>query len=349
MKSPLLHAHLENLSSKPPIFQLTPELVRIARRHNSDLNGKVRFTVGEDFADLDERLKTARVLVTSSDAVRDPRFPRRHLAKAAPNIRLLQLIGAGVEGLLPLDWLPSSVRLANASGVHVAKAREFLLMALLALNARLPAIVSNQRQAHWDMIFTSLIRGKTLLVIGLGRMGRAAVEAGRTLGLEVIGIRRSGKKVPGVERVYRPAQLAAVVAKADFIVVAAPLTPDTRNLLSGKVLRKTKAGVGIVNIGRAGVIDYPALAKLLRSGHVSGAILDVFDQEPLPPTSELWATPNLIVSPHVSSDDLDGYMLATMNLVCRNLRRLISGRPFEAIAPRLGHSHTEAARFVPAR
>ena len=331
MKAPRVHAHLENLSSKPRIFHLTRELVRGAQRANRDLAHKVKFTVGEDFADLEARLTTAQVLVTSTDVLRHPRFPLLHLAQRAPNLRLVQLIGAGVERLLPLDWLPRPVRLATASGVHVEKARESLTMALLALNARLPEIVWNQRHARWDMIFTPLVRGKTVAVIGLGDMGRAAVESSRGLGLNVIGVRRSGKKVAGVQRVYRPAQLAAALRRADFIVVAAPLTSETRNLLSARVLRETKRGVGIVNVGRAGVVDYDALAKLLRTGHVSGAVLDVFAEEPLPSSSALWSTPNVIITPHVSSDDLDGYMPATMDLVCRNLRRLIAGRTLENV------------------
>ena len=109
------------------------------------------------------------------------------------------------------------------------------------------------------------------------------------------------------------------------------MTAGTRNLLSREVLARTKRGVGIINIGRAGSVDYAALADLLRSGHVGGAILDVFSPEPLPAGSQLWSTPNLIVSPHVSSDDRDGYMLGTMNLVCRNLRRLLARRPLENI------------------
>ena len=328
-----IHVHLENLSSKPSIFRLSAELVRLTRRANSDLGGSLRFTVGEDFAGLDRRLKTAHVLVTSVDALRDPRFPRRLLGEA-PNLQLVQLIGAGVEGVLPLDWLPPSVQLANASGVHVEKAREFLMMALIALNARLPAIVWNQRRAHWNMIFTPLIRGKTLAVVGLGNLGRAAVAIGRMLGLKVVGVRRSGKKVPGVDRVFRPAQIVTALRHADFIVVAAPMTPKTEHLLSRKVLEKTKRGVGIINMGRAGTVDYAALAALLRSGHVSGAVLDVHAPEPLPRSSPLWSTPNLILSPHVSSDDLDGYMLNVMNLVCRNVRRLMSDRPLENLIDR---------------
>jgi phosphoglycerate dehydrogenase-like enzyme len=211
-------------------------------------------------------------------------------------------------------------------------------MALLALNARLPTLVWNQRQSQWQQIFTPLIRGKMLAVVGLGDLGRAAVEAGRMLGMKVIGVRRSGKKVPGVDRVFRPAQLVSALRNADFIVVATPMTPATEHLLDRDVLRRTKPGVGIVNIGRARTIDYTALAALLRSGHVSGAVLDVFSPEPLPSSSELWSTPNLIISPHVSSDDRDGYMLATMDLVCGNLRRLLARRPLEnVVVPARGY------------
>jgi phosphoglycerate dehydrogenase-like enzyme len=142
-----MHVHLENLSSKPPVFSLTPELVRVARRRNADLSAKVRFTVGEDFAELGRRLATAEVLVTSSDVICDPRFPRTDLAASSPNLRIIHLIGAGVQGVLPLDWLPQGVQLTNNSGVHVEKAREFFTMALLALNARLPAVISNQHQS----------------------------------------------------------------------------------------------------------------------------------------------------------------------------------------------------------
>jgi phosphoglycerate dehydrogenase-like enzyme len=326
-----LHVHLENLSSKPPVLGLTPELVRAARRRNGDLSKKARFTVGEDFTDLGRQLATAEVLVTSSDAIRDPRFPRAHLAAAAPRLRMIHLIGAGVEGVLPLDWLPEGVRLTNNSGVHVEKAREFLTMALLALNARLPAIVHNQQRTKWTQIFTPVIRGKRLAVIGLGDLGGAAVAAGRSLGLEIVGVRRSGKATPGVKRVYRPSQIGRAVRMADFIVVAAPLTRETRNLLSREVLEAAKPGVGLINVGRAALLDHAALVDLLTKGHVSGAVLDVFSPEPLPPDSPLWSAPNLIVSPHVSSDDADAYMAGTMDLVCSNVRRLIAGRQPENV------------------
>ena len=334
LKAPPLHVHLENLSSKPSIYWLTSKLVSAARRRHPDLTtSRVRVTVGDDFADLRRQLRTAQILVIAADALKHPKFPEGVLADA-PRLKLVQLIGAGVEGVFPLDWLPSHIQLANASGVHVEKIREFLQMALLALNARLPAMVWNQRHARWDMIFTPLIRGKTLAVVGLGDMGQTAVRVGRALGLRVVGVRRSGKKIAGVERVYRPTQIAGAVRDADFIVIAAPLTRESENLLSRDVLRKTKRGVGIINVGRAGIVDHAALAALLRSGHVSGAILDVFSPEPLPKSSKLWSTPNVILTPHVSSDDLESYMHNVMDVACENIRRILAGRPLTNVVDR---------------
>lgn len=324
-----MHVHLENYTSKPRVFWLTPGLVRAARRSHPRLD--VRFTVGDDLRDLERRLSSARVLVTSSDVIRDPRFPRKRLAQAAPNLALIHLIGAGVEGVLPLDWLPPRARLTNNSGVHVAKAHEFLLMALLSLNARLPAIVANQHVGRWEQIFTPRIRGKTLAVVGLGDMGRAAVRAGRQLGLRIVGVRRSGRSSAGVERVYRPGELRAALKGADFLVIAAPLTARTTRVVDRPALQSMKPGAGVINIGRAGVLDHDALVELLAVGHLSGAILDVLPAEPLPASSILWTAPNLIVYPHVSSDDADRYMLDTMDLVCRNIVRLRARRPLQNV------------------
>jgi phosphoglycerate dehydrogenase-like enzyme len=322
-----VRVHLENYSSKPRVFWLTPELVRTARRAHPDVARRVRFSVGEDLADLDRKLREATVLVTSTDVIRDPRFPRTGLRAHAPRLAHIHIIGAGNEGLLPLDWLPDGVKLTNNSGVHVRKAREFQLMALLALNARLPAIVSYQRQARWEQIFTPSIEGKRLAIVGLGDMGRAALAAARTLRLRVTGVRRSLRPVAGVERIYPPEKLEVALKDADFLVIAAPLTPQSANLVGRKALSALRTGAGVINVGRAGVLDHEALCDFLRSGHLSGAILDVFSPEPLPPSSPLWSTPNLIVNPHVSSDDAERYMHETMELVFRNVRRLLARRP----------------------
>jgi phosphoglycerate dehydrogenase-like enzyme len=329
-----VHIHLENLRSKPPIFWLTPELADEALVANPDLASRLRITVGSELTGLAQNLQTASLLVTSADVVCHPDFPRTELARAAPELRQIHLIGAAVDRVLPLDWLPEGVLLTNNSGVHVDKVREFLTMALLALNARLPQIAFNQRQARWDPVFTPLARGKTAVVIGLGAIGQAAVQAARALGITVRGVSRSGRPVEGVPRVDRVQDLAAAVRDADFIVIATPLTPETTGLVSRAVLAGAKRGVGLVNVGRAGVMDHDALVDLLRSGHLSGAMIDVLPEEPLPSSSPLWSAPNLLITPHVAADDLDGYMRGTMQLVFDNIRRRFAGQSLVNVVDR---------------
>jgi phosphoglycerate dehydrogenase-like enzyme len=333
-----VHVHLENLSSKPRIFWLTPELLQASLQSAPDLDGRVRFSVGEDLTGLGENLKTANVLVTSADVICHPEFPRANLAGVAPQLRHVHLIGAAVDRVLPLEWLPCDAVLTNNSGVHVEKVREYLTMALLALNMRLPAIASNQARKTWDQIFTPLIKGKTAVVVGLGAMGQAAVQVAASLGLHVHGVSRSGRSVPGLAEVHAVQQLPALLGQADFIVIATPLTSETRGMFSRSILEAAKPGAGLVNVGRAGVMDHAALRELLRSGRLSGAIIDVLPDEPLKPSSELWSTQNLLVTPHVAADDLDGYMTATMKLVFDNLRRRIAGTPLiNVVDPQAGY------------
>jgi phosphoglycerate dehydrogenase-like enzyme len=330
-----MHVHLENSTSKAEPFWLTTELIETARSSNSDLPDNVQFTVNNDLEDIHHRLSTATVLVTSSGVITHPRFPRGELARVAPHLQFIHLIDAGVEDVMPLNWLPANVQLTNNSGVHVEKAREFLIMALLALNSRLPEIMWNQRQSRWNQIFTPVVKSKCLLVIGLGDLGQAAVSAGLALNMRILGVRRSGKAVPGVERVYAPDQLHEAVALADFIVICTPLTSQTRNLVNRSVLASAKPGAALVNIGRADVLDHDALVEFLKNGQLSGALLDVLPQEPLPSSSELWSCPNLMINPHVGADDPTTYMRETMRLLFDNLHLYLTGGPLRNVVDRI--------------
>jgi phosphoglycerate dehydrogenase-like enzyme len=286
----------------------------------------IRISRGEDLHDLGW-LADADALVTSNDIVCDPLLPIGDLASAAPRLRWIHIIGAGIEPLLPLDWLPPGVRLTNNSGIHVDKLRESATMALLMLNARLPAIVTHQRDARWNPIFTSRIAGKTVLIVGVGDMGAAVAGAAKALGLRVIGVRRGSRPHPDVDRMVTVSALDTVLPEADFIVLAVPLTPETTNLIDRRRIGLMKPEAGLLNIGRAGSLDHEVLVAALRSGALSGAILDVFDPEPLPGSSPLWHADNLILTQHVTSDDLDEYLPKTYELVFTNAARLLRGEP----------------------
>jgi phosphoglycerate dehydrogenase-like enzyme len=330
-----LHIRFETRPDKPPVFLMTERLVAAAKAR-SGVAG-IRTSLGEDLQDK-SWLADAAGLVTSNDIIRDPKFPLRELAAAAPHLKWIHIIGAGIEPLLPLDWLPAGVTLTNNSGVHAPKMRESALMALLMLNAQLPAIVTHQRAARWQPIFTPQIAGRTLLVIGVGDMGGAVGSAGKLLKMRVIGVRRSGEPHPDVDQMVTEAALDGVLPEADIVVLATPLVPATRNLMDRRRFALMKPGAAFLNIGRAGSVDHEALIDRLRSGALSGAILDVFDPEPLPATSPLWHAPNLILTQHVTSDDLDLYLPKTFDLVFANAARLQRGEPLlNAVDPRRGY------------
>jgi phosphoglycerate dehydrogenase-like enzyme len=318
-----VHVHFETRPTKPRVFCITQALIDQAKARN---NTSAPTSLGEEWRDL-SLLAPAVGIVAGIDLITDPKFPRRNLPAVAPNLRWIQATGAGIEPALPLDWLPPQVVLLNNSGVHVDKVRESALMMLLMLNGRVPEIISNQRKARWDQIFTPQIRGRTVLVIGVGDMGGGVAQASRQLGLRVLGVRRSGAPHPDVERMFAPKEIDTALPQADFVVVATPLTQETATLLDRRRFALMKPGAGFINIGRAGSVDHAALADCLGSGAISGAVIDVYDQEPLPASSPLWGLDNLIMMPHVTSDDADEYLPKTFDMVFENVRRFAAGQP----------------------
>ncbi len=314
-----IHMHIENISSMGRVFEADRKRVNAALARQPGLRDKLRITIGRDGDIYDKAMATAEVLFGW-------KFDQRGLAEGAPNLRWIAAHGAGVSHLMPLDWLPSGVVLTNSRGVHGRRASEYLIMAILMLNNRLPEMVTNQRKARWEQCYNTAIDGKTLLVVGAGHIGGGAATWAKRFGLTVIGTRRTGRAHRSVDEMYRPDQLPKLLPRADFVVVAAPHTVDTHHLLGRKELDLMKKGAGLVVYSRAEVVDYEALRKKLERGELT-AVLDVFEPEPLPRSSPLWKTPNLIITPHCSSDDWDSYTPDTLDLVFANMQRFIAGRP----------------------
>lgn len=304
------------------VFQMTTERYEAAAERHKDVAAQVNATIGTDRDGFFTVMKEVDVLVGW-------RFPRENVGMYAPRLKWIHIWGAGVEHLLPLDWLPRDVVLTNNSGVHAPKAREYVTMALLMLNNRVPALVTNQQRAEWNEIFSTCIAGKTLAVVGVGHMGGTAAKAAKALGMRVLGVRRTRRPHRYVDDMFGVDELEKVLPRADFVIVTTPLTSETMNLIGRKELGSMKPQAGLINLARAQVVDYKALVEKLRGGGLSGAVLDVFDPEPLPSSSPLWRTPNLIMTPHVASDDWDEYMPRTLDLVFENLRRLLAGKPLK--------------------
>ena len=319
-----LRMHIENVSDMAPVYHVTPERYAAAAGRHKHLAKGIEATVAADPKNFDAAIAAADMLVGW-------RFPLRDIAERAPKLKWIHLTGAGIEHVMPLDWLPPGTVLTNNRGVHAPKARQFAMTALLMLNERIPELVTEQRKARWTRLFSTAIEGKTALIVGVGQMGGAAARAAKQLGLHVLGIRRGGAPNRYVDEMFTPDRLDELLPRADFVFVNAPLTSETRGLIGRRALDLMKPGAGLVNMGRARVVDYKALAVRLHRGTLSGAVLDVFDPEPLPHDSPLWQVPNLIMTPHVSSDDNDNYAPLTIDLVFENIARWRAGKPFKNV------------------
>ena len=326
-----LRLHIAALTSQPEVFWVTEERFQAACRRHPDLARHLDADWSWELDRFDDGVRDAELMIGW-------RFPTKDLAEKAPHLRWIQLTGAGTEHLQPLDWLARGTHMTNNSGVHAPKAAEFAGTAILMLNSDIPHFATRQRARDWAKRFSTTIDEKTLLILGLGAMGGAAARwVKRRLGLRVIGVRRSARPHRYADLVVSTEQLDEVLPEADFVLVTLPLTPETELLLDRRRLGLMKPGGGLINLGRARVVDYEALADCLEEGRISGAVLDVFDAEPLPKSSPLWSTPNLVLIPHCSSDDAENYIPLTLDFFFRNLARYLEGRPLRNRISRQTH------------
>jgi phosphoglycerate dehydrogenase-like enzyme len=326
-----IRVHIENARNNTELYRITPALWDAACVRHRSLARPLDVTIGWDGDILGGALKTAEIMI-GVPALRDD------LAQRAPRLKWVHATSAGVDGYLPLDWLPARATFTNNRGAHGVKAEQFMRMAYTLLHTQMPEIIAQQRGRQWRQRLTGSLAGRTALVVGLGDLGQAAVRAARQLGLKVIGVSRTGKKIPHAHKVYRTAALDNLLPRADFVVMAVPLTPETNGLLNRTRLDRMKRNAGVINIARAPVADYDALRDKLARGELAGAVLDVVEPEPLPPESPLWDTPNVIITPHISCDDGEHYIDITLDLWFKNLARFLGGKPLQnRVDPRRGY------------
>jgi len=278
----------------------------------------------EIFIDWDE--DNFNSSMSNSDILLTWNFPTSNLKKVSPNLKWIHCISAGIEHLLPLDWMFEGLVLTNNSGVHSKKAGEYGLMSVLMLHNHIPKIVSNQKNKKFVSLFSTPIVGKTIVVVGTGNLGGAMIRLLAPLGPKIIGINKKGGAVDGCSKVITVDKIDSILPEADILYLATPETPETKNLINRKRLDLLKPSCGIVNIGRQSTMDYDALCEKLRSNKIAGAILDVFTPEPIELNSKLWEVPNLIITPHVSADDGESCVRLTLDLFIKNLQLFISNK-----------------------
>jgi phosphoglycerate dehydrogenase-like enzyme len=258
--------------------------------------------------------------------------PPRGIWAAASRLRLLQLAGAGADGLLPAPDLPHAVHLCCARGVFAAETAEYAIAAMLAAWRRIPRLVAQQRAHVWAREPAPALAGRTLAVLGYGEIGRRVARVGAALDMRVVAARRRpelGTALPADTNaasieIVGPDRIPALVAAADCIVVALPLTPQTQGLLGRGMLETLRPGAVVVAISRGGIVDAHALADLAAHGQIRGAAIDVFEQEPLPADDPLWDDERVLVSPHQAGFGED-YLDRALDLFVTNAHRIAHG------------------------
>jgi phosphoglycerate dehydrogenase-like enzyme len=264
---------------------------------------------------------------------------------SAPRLRWMARAGAGVEDLDLAGLTGRGVLVTNASGLHASSMGEYVLGAMLFAFQHQAARVDLQRAHRWDpqVAWADPLRGRTVAILGYGSIGREVARLADAFGMRVLALKLrpdqrhdDGYMAPGTgdpegripERIAGLGELPAVLGEADVIVIALPLTPETRGILGRAALAACRPGAWIVNVGRGPMIDESALVDALRAGRLGGAYLDVFDEEPLPAGHPYWDTPNLFVSPHIAGvNSYERYWQMLGGLLEENARRLLAGQP----------------------
>jgi len=269
----------------------------------------------------------ARLIGTAEVAFTSRLSPRAFAAARA--LRWVHSPAAGVGGMLFPGMKESTVLLTNSRGMSAAAVAEHALMLMLASARRLPEAILAQAGRRWicnDLAGLPTLRGLTVAIVGLGAIGRELARMTAGLGMTVIGTRReTGEPLPGgVSEAVGPDDLRLVLPRADFVVLAAPLTAVTRGLIGAAELRLMKPTARLVNVGRGRLVDESALIGALGRREIAGAALDVFEHEPLAEASPLWSLPNVIVTPHAGGFRAD-YWEAAVGLFAENLDRYLKG------------------------
>jgi phosphoglycerate dehydrogenase-like enzyme len=250
--------------------------------------------------------------------------------------RWIAVGGAGVDHLTP--WDAGTVTVSNAAGVAAPMIAEYVFGSVLHFTLDIDGMAADRTARHWDSTrLMTPLAGKTLLIVGLGHTGQAVAARAKAFGLNVIGTRARPKPMENVDEVHPADALPDLWGKADIVVLSVPLVPGTRGLVNARSLMAMKPDAILVDVSRGGVLDGAALVNTMRTGHLRGAALDVFETEPLPGDHPLWGLDRVILSPHCSAV-WEGWGMRSFELFLDNLGHWRRGEPlFNVVSPERGY------------
>lgn len=262
-------------------------------------------------------LADAQVVLTFSP------FMSRGVAEKAPRLEWVQILGSGLDGVTDLPYRREVV-ITNGHGVQAIPVSEAALGLILALCRGYARLIRNQAAQVWERWPSQLLYGKTVGILGVGAIAEALAPKCKAMGMRVIGVSSAPRAIEGFDRLYHKDELLTAAGEADFLVLLTPHTPATHHMVGAAVFAAMKPSAYLVNVARGGIVDEAALVEALRTGAIRGAGLDVFETQPLPQESPLWAMDNVIISPHMAGLNED-YPAHIMPLLAANFRAFLAG------------------------
>ena len=287
---------------------------------------QVQFVVAREETTVSRELEDSEILVSWS--LTDEQLAR------AQSLRWVHSPAAGVTQLLRPPLVASDVIVTNATTVHAVPVAEQTIALMMALTRRLRDCFQYQTEHRWGQTpswqpgcIPGEVNGKTIGLVGLGAIGREVATRARALQMKIVAVKRDPLRgASSADKVYTLSQLSALLSESDYVVLAAPSTPETLRLIGERELRRMKPTAFLINVSRGTLVDTPALVRALEAGTIAGAGLDVTDPEPLPPEHPLWTMPNAIITPHLGGAT-DRYWSRQAELLQENLRRYLAGEP----------------------
>jgi len=317
---------VERIRKVDPRIQVIyePDLLR-PQRYAADHKGQPRPRTAEQESRWQRYLQTTDILYDFDIT------HYRDLPDLAPQLLWIQATSSGIGQLMKrydYNRRLQQTLVTTARGVHAQPLAEFCLLSMLIFSKNLERIREYQQTKQWERYAGTDLAGRTVGIVGIGEVGSEIARVAGALNMQCIGVKRN---VEGVDpsslhlaALYPPAGLPEVLKCSDFLILAAPHTPETERIIGRAELALLPQGAVLINVGRGALVDEPALIQALDSGRLGGACLDVFEKEPLPAGSPLWEMPNVLISPHsASTSDRENRRLT--DLFCENLRRFLAG------------------------
>jgi phosphoglycerate dehydrogenase-like enzyme len=314
--------------SKPNLLVVCPP-DHYVLRNLSAIRDSANITVANDTSTLERVAADAEVILYSGLTGKTVDF--REVWHHANGVKWVHCLSAGVEKLLFPELIESPVPVTNAKGVFKRSLAEFAVLGILYFYKRVRRLIESQRAHHWDDFKVEWLPGKTMGVVGYGEIGQECARLAKALGVKVYATRRKPQlsaKDPILDRIFAANQLYEMLGQVDVVVAAAPLTPETRHLLSDDAFQSMKPSAIVMNVGRGPVVEEAALVRALQQKRIAGAALDVFEEEPLSPVSPLWDMENVLISPHCTDRTRDpDWLDLTMQCFLDNFQRYVKGEP----------------------